>query len=122
MQSKKLLVETKDKLKKLSDILTLVKYPIYLVPLLLILCQGCVSRKKIEAAIWLNNFPPQELCAKNPELHEYGFYRKLNNGKFEFVSICKEEARLYLTMYKDHFDNIMQEAFGTKSKELRREN
>jgi acid phosphatase class B len=79
-----------------------------------------VSRKKIEAAIWLNNFPPKELCERNPELHQYGFYRKLNNGKLEFVSICKEEAKKYLTMYKDDLDEIMQEAFGTSKKAAKR--
>ena len=77
---------------------------------------SCVSRKKIEAAIWLNNFPPKELCSLNPELANYGFYRKLRSGKLEFVSICKDEASLYLTMYKDDLDRILQEAYGTRTK------
>jgi hypothetical protein len=75
---------------------------------LLILCQGCVSKREINAAIWLNNSPlPVEICERDPVLKQYGFYRRLNNGKFEFISFCDEKARNWLSMHKDDFNRIM---------------
>lgn len=91
-----------------------------LVPLLLIgslALTGCnsVTRKKIEAAVWATNAPiPAELCEREPEVSQYGFFRRLNDGRLEFVSFCKKEASLYVTMYSDDFERIMNEAFGTR--------
>lgn len=79
------------------------------------LVSGCVSRKKIEAAVWATNAPiPQEICLREPEVAQYGFYRRLNNGQLEFVSWCSEQAAYYVTMYSDDFERVMNEAFGTR--------
>lgn len=92
----------------------------FLVPLSLIASlalTGCqnLSRKKIEAAVWATNAPfPAELCAREPEVSQYGFFRRLNDGRLEFVSFCSPEASLYVTMYSDDFERIMNEAFGTR--------
>jgi hypothetical protein len=79
--------------------------------LLLALVSSCVSRKKINAAIWLNNFPlPEDICEANPDLKQYGFYRKLNTGNFEFMSACKPAAKDWLSMHKDDFKKLMNRA------------
>jgi hypothetical protein len=76
----------------------------------LILSQACVSRKQINAAIWKVNTPiPSELCARESSLKDYGFYRKLNDGRLEFVSFCKEESRHFLSITEKDFENIMNE-------------
>ena len=72
---------------------------------------GCVTREKIEATIWLTNAPlPLEYCEQIPELKMYGFYRKLNNNKIEFVSFCKKESRDFVTMPRSEFDEILDQA------------
>lgn len=74
---------------------------------------GCISRKEIEAALWLNNGLPAELCGPNkaeslhPEIWSYGFYRRLNNGKYEFVPFCSPHAREWVSMHKDDFKRIL---------------
>jgi hypothetical protein len=79
--------------------------------LLGILCQGCVSKKRIRAHIWLNNSPiPQEICDREPTLKDYGVYRRLTNGKLEFVSFCEGLASEFLSMHKSDFEKLMNEA------------
>jgi hypothetical protein len=78
--------------------------------LLLMISPACVSKREINAAIWLNNTPiPQDICDRQIELWSYGFYRKLNNGKIEFVSFCKKEAREWLAMNKVDFNKFMDQ-------------
>lgn len=58
--------------------------------------------------MWLNNLPvPKEICDANPVLRDYGIYRELNNGKKEFVSVCTKEITLYLSIYGDDFNNLL---------------
>ena len=78
--------------------------------LLLILCQGCVSRSRIRASIWLGIAIPEDICEKTPEIKSYGLYRKLSNGKFEFVSICSDEYEDFFSMHKDDFERILNES------------
>lgn len=76
----------------------------YLV-LCLLLC-GCqtVTRKQVDAAVWLNNAPiPTEICDREPQLKQYGFYRKLDDGKFEFMSFCKPGAEKWVGIYGPDF-------------------
>jgi hypothetical protein len=47
-------------------------------------------------------------CLADPGLAEYGFYRKLSNGQFEFISFCQPEAGTMISVTKDDFDKIMQ--------------
>lgn len=78
---------------------------------ILCLAASCnVTREEIEATVWLNNFPPASLCLTNPELSQYGFYRRLNNGKLEFMSMCKKEARDFFAIPKADFNRLLDRA------------
>jgi len=82
---------------------------------LLIASQGCVNKREINAAIWLNNSPiPQEICEREPLLKEYGFFRRLNTGGFEFISFCNPEAKNWLGMHKTDFYRMMNKASEAK--------
>lgn len=75
-----------------------------------ILFQGCVSKKKLKAYLWLNNAPiPKEICDREPVLKDYGLYRRLNNGSFEFVSFCELKSKEFLSMYRDDLENLLHE-------------
>lgn len=63
----------------------------------------CPTKTQINAAIWLNNGLPAEFCCDKCEGWEYGFYRKLNDGKFEFISLCDPKAKDWVSMHKDDF-------------------
>lgn len=78
--------------------------------ILLVTLTGCpgVTRREVEATIWLNNTPiPNDICEREPELKSYGFYRRLNDGKFEFMSFCNPEAVQWLSIHKDEFFRFM---------------
>lgn len=78
--------------------------------LLLTLTASCVTREEIEVAIWMNNFNAQELkeiCEREPVMNQVGFYRKLNDGRLELVSVCKKEAHEFLEMTKTDFNTIL---------------
>ena len=83
---------------------------------------SCISPKKIRAALWINNLPvPEEVCKESPELYDYGFYRRLNDGSFEFVSVCDKVASEFFEMYKDDLKNILNETENKKTiKEIQR--
>lgn len=86
----------------------------WLVLLSLAMLQGCISRKQIEAAAWLNNFEAiQTLCQQYPEIRDYGFYRKLNDGNFQFLSVCEENAKRMISItdsdMKDILDGVLPE-------------
>ena len=51
-----------------------------------------MTRKEINAEIWLNTGIPQEICDRNPEIKtgQYGQYRKLDSGNYEFISYCAQ--------------------------------
>jgi hypothetical protein len=79
------------------------------------LFQGCVTAKRVKAFLWLNNSAiPSDVCTREPSLYDYGFYRKLNNGKLEFVSFCDKQANEFLAIHKTDFNNLMDEAYGKK--------
>jgi hypothetical protein len=70
-----------------------------------------VSRKELNAAIWLNNAPlPGELCDASPVNRLYGFYRRLNDGTLEFVSFCNPDAADWVSMHKDDFKRLLDQA------------
>lgn len=81
-----------------------------------ILCQACINRQEIQASVWLNNAPlPAEMCGPKPTqpdphhvtLWDYGFYRRLNSGKFEFISFCDQDAAKWVAVYQDDFNKIL---------------
>lgn len=92
---------------------------------LVLLCamifQGCLTRQQVRAYTWLNNSPlPADLCEKNPELQNYGFYRRLKDGKLEFVSFCqpceppKACAADFISIYKVDFENVLDKLLPRK--------
>lgn len=72
--------------------------------------QGCLTKEKIDAVLWNNTIAiPKELCDQNPELKKHGIYRKLNDGKYEFVSWCNENINLYLSVLGDDLNKLIDE-------------
>ncbi len=68
------------------------------------------TRKEVNAKIWLNNSGGPayaKLCLDKPELKDHGFYRKLNNGKLEFVSFCSPTAAKFLAVTEKDFNEMM---------------
>lgn len=51
-------------------------------------CPTLPTRKEVEGEVWLQSGIPAELCAKEPLLWKQGIYRKLDDGKYEFISYC----------------------------------
>lgn len=69
-----------------------------------------MTRKKVNAYLWLNNSPiPQEICDREPDLNDYGFYRKLSNGKLEFVGFCEPLAKEFFAMYKTDLERLLND-------------
>ena len=78
----------------------------FLLAALCLILVGCntITRKQVDAAIWLNNAPiPADICEREPQLKQYGFYRKLDNGKIEFLSFCKPSAGQWVAVYGPQF-------------------
>lgn len=68
------------------------------------------QRSEIEAKVWNNNFPlPQEICDKVPELQDYGFYRRLNDGKLELQSVCNPLMPKMVSMKYDDFKALLDQ-------------
>ena len=78
--------------------------------LLFLLSQGCVTRARINAKLWYGIAIPEDICEKTPEVKSYGIFRKLNNGKFEFVSICSDEYQDFFSIHKDDLERLLNEA------------
>lgn len=67
-----------------------------------------LSRKEVEAAIWLTNFPlPADVCAKDPAISRYGFYRRLNDGRLEFFSICNPATDKWVGIYGPQLTDLL---------------
>jgi hypothetical protein len=83
---------------------------------------SCISPRKIKAALWINNLPvPEEVCKESPELKDYGIYRRLNDGSFEFVSVCDKVITEFFCMHKDALKGILNETGNEKTiKEIQR--
>lgn len=68
------------------------------------------TRPEINAKIWLNNSGGpslQTICAREEALKNFGFYRKLNNGKLEFVSFCSSDAKNFFAVTEKDFNEIL---------------
>lgn len=75
----------------------------------MIIFQGCLTRTQVEATIWLETGLPMDLCERYPEIANYGHYRKLNNGKYEFISYCKKESKDFVNIVKTEFYKFLDE-------------
>lgn len=72
---------------------------------------SCVTRNQINGYLWLNNIPvPQEICDREPLLKDYGLFRRLNNGNFEFISVCDQRMKQFFSMHKNDLARILNEA------------
>ncbi len=84
----------------------------------LILLAGCksVSKKEIDAVLWLHNGAPPEMCGADeatspyPLLWKYGFYRVLNTGKYEFISFCNPRALDWFGVEKNDLNRLLKKA------------
>jgi len=75
------------------------------------------SRQQVDAVIFLNNTPlPEYLCDREPALHNYGFYRILNGGGYDFISFCNPEARRWISVYESDFNRILDKYLPPKEK------
>lgn len=71
---------------------------------------SCVTKKQIQAAIWLNNGPlPPQICESNVELKQYGFYRKLDDGRLEFIPYCSEISSRMISMTEEDMNKFLDE-------------
>lgn len=80
------------------------------------LLSGCMTRSEVKAHIWLNNGMDPELCAREPVLWNYGFYRKLNNGKLEFISFCDPRSRDWQAIHNRDLEEILDKLLPRKKK------
>lgn len=72
---------------------------------LFLLLTGCSTlAPKFSGSIWLHKPIPSEFCTK--ELFEYGIYRRLNDGNYEWVAYCSPGISDYLSSYKDDVELV----------------
>jgi hypothetical protein len=58
--------------------------------------------------LWLNNTPiPQDICEREPILKDYGLYRRLSTGNFEFISFCDSKVNQFYSMNKDDLARLL---------------
>lgn len=61
----------------------------------------------------MHNGLPDELCVKADEYQaqgigwDYGFYRKLNDGNYEFISFCDPKSKEWFAMHKDDLAKVL---------------
>jgi hypothetical protein len=91
-----------------------IAYPALL--LILLASSGCITRKQIEAATWLNNFHSIDptLCYPGGPLYERGFFRRLDDGRFQFISICTETAAKMLSVTAEDYKKLLDAALERK--------
>jgi hypothetical protein len=76
----------------------------------LLATSSCVTRKEVDAASWLNNFGVEEfvaLCNEHPELKDFGFFRKLDDGTFQFLSACDPNAKRMISFKDEDLKKIL---------------
>jgi len=74
-----------------------------------VIASGCITRAEIKASLWLNNGIPEEVCSREPSLRDHGFYRRLNDGKLEFISFCSPDASRWISIYDADLEKILDE-------------
>lgn len=78
-----------------------------------------MTKKQIEAATWINNAHaiPDYLCHPGADLYRIGFFRRLDDGKFQFISICSGQAAKMLSATEEDYKKLLDAATGSdKSK------
>lgn len=86
------------------------RYVTAFLALLLLPLNSCVTKAQVDALIWLNNLEAlqKDVCPTHPELNDYGFYRKLDSGKLEFISVCNANAPGLFSMTSSDYSNLMK--------------
>lgn len=67
--------------------------------------------------VWLNTGLPNQLCGECdlthldqcPPIWKYGEYRKLNSGKYEFVSYCDSKSKDFISMTSADEKKVLDE-------------
>jgi hypothetical protein len=87
-----------------------------LILFMMLALSGCVTRKQIEAATWVNNFNSlsPELCYPAGPLYRVGFFRRLDDGKFQFVSACSPTGAKMLSVTAEDYKKILDAALERK--------
>lgn len=76
---------------------------------------SCVSKQEVKANLWLNNLDYfNGSCRQWPELNNVGFYRKLDDGKYEIVSVCDPKIKEFYSMHKDVLARMLNGRAKTK--------
>lgn len=73
---------------------------------------GCPNRAEIRAHLWLESGIPKKICAAVPEVAKSGIYRKLNDGRYEFISYCNPEIAHYLSIQDAELNDILNRYIG----------
>lgn len=68
---------------------------------------ACMTRQEIRAHLWENTGLPADLCASEPRLRDYGFFRRLDSGGFEFLGFCRPEALGMQSVTKESLKEIL---------------
>lgn len=90
----------------LSDHLSLAKRAAFLA-LLSLTISGCIHRPNADIAVWLFNPPPPMFCDSDPL--KFGFYRRLNSGQYELISVCSPEAAKFIGIHERDAVKILPE-------------
>lgn len=93
--------------------------------LMALLMLSCVSRKDVEAVLFLHDQIPAETCDRAPELRKIGVYRKVTctpklvevgickpgqKKITEFLSYCRDQIRNYFGAHKDDVARLLKQA------------
>lgn len=88
-----------------------------------LLVSGCVTRQQIEADVYQNDGIPASVCAKYPEIRNYGMYRvvactskpqskQCQHGEKAFEELrpyCGASSRNYLSMLNSDVEKWLNE-------------
>lgn len=59
--------------------------------------------------VWLNNGIPSDICDREPSLRDRGLYRRLNDGRFEFISFCDERIKDWISVHSTDFNRVLDD-------------
>jgi hypothetical protein len=72
-----------------------------------VMLSGCITRGQVKASTWLNNGLPEDLCVSEPRLRDYGFYRRLNDGRLEFMAFCNPQSVHWLSFFDQDLNTLV---------------
>jgi hypothetical protein len=76
-------------------------------------CLACQTptRSQVDALTYNNNFTalPPDICQREPELYKFGFYRRLDDGRIAYFSICDKDIPVFVSMKYDEYDALLRQ-------------